>query len=212
MTLTELGRSLRQRLALPLPGQEAQFRMAHAERRINSARYKMPDDHRKSAVMIMLYQKYDRIKFPLIIRSVYDGVHSGQVALPGGRFEQGDETLIGTAIRETCEETGVFNKNIKVVGALSELYIPPSNFLVNPFIAVHPHAPGFIPHEREVARIVEMDIEKILDEKLICEKTIKLSNGVSINTPCFEIDGLTVWGATAMILSEFKSVLYEVGF
>lgn len=212
MTLNELAKSLRQRLALPLPGQEAQFRMAHAERRIDKARYKLPENHRKSAVMIMLYKSGNNIKFPLIIRPVYEGVHSGQVALPGGSFEPPDITLKGTAIREACEETGVLQKNLKVVGELSELYIPPSNFLVNPFIAIHDKKPEFIPHEREVARIVEMDLEKILDEKLIGEKTIKLNTGVSIHTPVFEINGLTIWGATAMILSEFKSVLYEVGY
>ncbi len=212
MTLDELTKSLRQRLALPLPGQEAQFKMAHAERRINSSRYKLPDDHRKSAVLIMLYESGNSIKFPLIIRPVYDGVHSGQVALPGGSFDESDITLKGTAVREACEETGVLAKNLKVIGELSDLYIPPSNFLVNPFIAIHQNKPVFIPQEREVARIVEMDVEKILDEKFIGEKTIKLNNGVSIITPVFDINGLTVWGATAMILSEFKSVLYEVGF
>jgi 8-oxo-dGTP pyrophosphatase MutT (NUDIX family) len=212
MTLAELGKSLRQRLALPLPGPEAQMKMAHAERRINFQRYRMPDDHRKSAVLILLYQSNDRIKFPLIIRPVYEGVHSGQVSLPGGRLDSTDDSLRFTAIRETCEETGVIKEHVKVIGELSELYIPPSNFLVNPFVGIHETKPLFVPHEREVARIVEMDVEKILDEKLIGEKSIKLANGVSIVTPVFEIDGLTIWGATAMILSEFKSVLYEVGF
>jgi 8-oxo-dGTP pyrophosphatase MutT (NUDIX family) len=186
--------------------------MAHAERRLNSSRYKLPDDHRKSAVLILLYQSRDTIRFPLIIRSVYDGVHSGQVALPGGSVDASDETMQATAIRETCEETGVLKENIRIIGELSELYIPPSNFLVRPFVAIHEQKPKFVPHEREVARIVEMDAEKILDEKFIGEKKIKLSNGVSVITPCFEIDGLVIWGATAMILSEFKSVLYEIGF
>jgi 8-oxo-dGTP pyrophosphatase MutT (NUDIX family) len=188
------------------------MKMAHAERRMNFQRYKMPDDHRKSAVLILLYQSGDRIKFPLIIRPVYEGVHSGQVSLPGGSLDPGDDSLSTTAIRETCEETGVLRDNIRIIGELTELYIPPSNFLVSPYVGTHDQKPAFIPHEREVARIVEMDLEKILDEKLIGEKTVKLMNGISIVTPVFEMDGLTVWGATAMILSELKSVLYEVGY
>jgi 8-oxo-dGTP pyrophosphatase MutT (NUDIX family) len=212
MILTDLGKSLRQRLALPLPGQEAQFKMAHVERRMNITRYKMPDDHRKSAVIIILYPSGDQIKFPLIIRPVYDGVHSGQVSLPGGRFEDEDENLQATAIREAYEETGVDPKELKIIGELTELYIPPSNFLVHPFVAIHESKPVFVPHEREVARIVEVDIEKIMDEGFISEKKITLSNGMSIVTPCFDIDALTIWGATAMILSEFKSVLWEIGF
>jgi 8-oxo-dGTP pyrophosphatase MutT (NUDIX family) len=207
--LSEVSKSLRQRLSLPLPGQEAQFKMAHAERRMNSARYKMREDHRKGAVLILLYECGDTIKFPLIIRPVYDGIHSGQVALP---FDAEDITLQNTARREAAEETGVFMENIEIIGSLSKLYIPPSNFLVYPFIAIHHGKPVFVPHAREVARIVEMDAEKILDEKLIGEKNIKLSNGMSILTPYFDIHGLTVWGATAMILSEFKSVLYEINF
>ena len=210
--LSEVSKTLRQRLSLPLPGQEAQYKMANAERRMNNARFKIPDDPRKGAVLIMLYEKENVVRFPLIVRPVYDGVHSGQVALPGGSFDESDITLQSTAIRETEEETGIFANNIQILGKLSELYIPPSNFLVSPFVAMHTSQPVFIPHSREVARIVEMDVEKIMNEKLIREKKMKLASGVSVLTPYFDFDGLIVWGATAMILSEFKSVLYEIGF
>lgn len=210
--LSEVSKSLKQRLSLPLPGQEAHYKMANAERRINLSRLKVPENPRHSAVLIMLYESDHKIKFPLIVRPVYDGVHSGQVALPGGSVEQGDEGLFATAVRETEEETGIFKKNVKIIGKLSELYIPPSNFLVSPFVGVHTSKPLFIPHTREVARIVEVNLEKIMDEKFVHEKNMKLSNGITVLTPYFDFDGLVVWGATAMILSELKSVLYETGF
>ncbi len=210
--LNELGKSLRQRLSLPLPGEEAQYKMANAERRINLARYKIPGNPRESAVLILLYEKDNSVKFPLIVRPVYDGVHSGQVALPGGSFDAEDKNLQTTALREAEEETGLHRKNIQVLGKLSNLYIPPSNFLVTPFIGIHTGNPVFVPDSVEVARIVELDLEKIMDEKLIREKKMNLASGVSVLTPYFDFDGLTVWGATAMILSEFKSVLYETGF
>ena len=196
---------------MPLPGTEAQFKMANAERRLNLKRYSVPDNSRRSAVLILLYESNKAIRFPLIVRPVYDGVHSGQIALPGGSFEEEDKDLQTTALRETEEETGIFSANVKVLGKLSDLYIPPSNFLVTPFVGVHKTKPEFIPHTREVARIVEMDLEKIMDEKLIREKNITLSNGLTILAPYFDLDGLVVWGATAMILSEFRSVVFEMG-
>jgi len=210
--LSDISKSLRQRLSLPLPGEEAQYKMANAERRMNLARLKVPENPRQSAVLILLYEKENSIKFPLIIRPVYDGVHSGQVALPGGSFDDKDKNLQSTALREAEEETGILRNNIQILGKLSNLYIPPSNFLVTPFVGIHTGSPTFIPDSVEVARIVEMDLEKIMDEKLIREKKMKLASGVSVLTPYFDFDGLTVWGATAMILSEFKSVLYETGF
>ena len=210
--LSEISKSLRQRLSLPLPGQEAQYIMANAERRMNLSRVKIPVKPNQSAVLILLYQKNKSIKFPLIIRPVYDGVHSGQISLPGGRLDATDKNLQSTAIRETIEETGIFKKDIQILGKLSNLFIPPSNFLVTPYVGIHKNIPAFIPDSREVARIVEMDLEKIMNEKLIRQKKMKLSSGVSVLTPYFDLDGLTVWGATAMILSEFKSVLYETGF
>lgn len=209
--LTETSKVLRQRLSLPLPGTEAQYKMANAERRINLARFKIPENPKKGAVLILLYESKGIIKFPLIVRPVYDGVHSGQISLPGGGVNENDENLEDTALRETEEETGVFKNKIEVVGRLSNLYIPPSNYLVTPVVGIYHVKPKFIPDKKEVARIVEMDVEKIMDETLINEKKIKLSNGVSVLTPYFDLNGLIIWGATAMILSEFKTILYETG-
>ena len=210
--LEELSRQLRQRLVLPLPGTDAQYKMANAERRVNSSRIKIPDNHRKGAVLILLYENENKICFPLILRPEYDGVHSGQIALPGGSFEMEDENLQNTALRETQEEIGIFKNDILVLGSLSSLYIPPSNFLVHPYIGMLKYRPHFVPDDTEVAGIIETDLESIMDEKLVGEKVIKLSNGMEIHTPFYGIQNQTVWGATAMILSEMKSLLYEIGF
>ncbi|REJ81431.1 MAG: CoA pyrophosphatase [Bacteroidetes bacterium] len=186
--------------------------MAHAERKLNLARYKVPADAKWGSVMILLYEEEERVKIPLILRPDNTGIHSGQVALPGGRFEPADENLINTALRETKEEIGVDSDRIKLIGKLTELYIPPSNFLVYPHIGMLKGRPLFIPDRKEVVKVIPLDLELLMDERRVHEKEIRLSNGLGIVTPYFNVNGYTVWGATAMILSEFKSVLYEVGW
>src|SRR5436853_7747498 len=96
--IQELTKVLRHRLSLPLPGRDAQLRMAHAERKINLARYKIPQNARWGSVLILLYEDNQAIRFPLILRSTYEGVHSGQIGFPGGKFEPADENLINTAL------------------------------------------------------------------------------------------------------------------
>ena len=209
--LSELSRQLRQRLALPLPGIEAQYQMAHAERRVNLSRYRIPENVRKGSVLLLLYEKNGEIMFPLIVRQEYEGVHSGQVALPGGKYEEEDGTLEYTAIRESHEEIGIIKRDISLIGQLTELYIPPSNFLVQPFIGTLNYEPTFLPDTKEVARVVEISLENLMDEHRVSEKVIKLSNGMEILTPYFSLRGNVVWGATAMMLAEMKSVLYEIG-
>ncbi|MBP6333908.1 MAG: CoA pyrophosphatase [Bacteroidia bacterium] len=210
--INELGRTLKHRLGLPLPGQEAQFRMANVERQLNLARYKIPADAKSSSVLILLYEDDGRIKIPLILRPENSGIHSGQVSLPGGKVEPGDANLIHTALRETEEEIGVPSSSIEMIGKLTQLYIPPSNFLVHPHLGILVSHADFIPDKTEVAKIIPLDIEELMDEEKVKEKDIKLSNGQTIRTPYYMIEGETVWGATAMILSELKSLLYEVSW
>ncbi len=210
--INKLGRSLKHRLGLPLPGRAAQFRMAHVERQLNLSRYKTPADARQSSVLILLYEEGDRIKLPLILRPDDSGIHSGQVSLPGGKAEQGDENLVSTALRETEEEIGIPASSIEILGKLTQLYIPPSNFLVSPHLGILRTSAHFIPEEKEVVRVIPMDLELLMDETKVKEKEIRLSTGQSIVTPYYSIEGETVWGATAMILSELKSLLYEIGW
>src|SRR5215210_3422385 len=121
--LDSLSNKLRHRLSLPLPGREAQLRMAHSQRRENMLRYKVPEDARKGAVLVLFFEEENRIKFPLILRQEYKGVHSGQMALPGGKHEETDAVLEDTALRETEEEIGIFREEIEIIGRLTEVYI-----------------------------------------------------------------------------------------
>ncbi len=208
--LKEFSTILHHRLQLPLPGRDAQLRMAHAERKINLARFKIPQDAKWGSVLILFYEEQNQIKFPLILRPEYDGVHSGQVGFPGGKFESTDENLITTALRETNEEIGVVANDVEVLGKLTELYIPPSNFLVHPHVGKINYKPSFFPDEKEVMKVIEVSLDDLMNESVVHEKEIKLSNGLQIISPYFDFRGHAVWGATAMILSELKTILNEM--
>ncbi len=108
----------------------------------------------------------NEIYFPLILRPAYDGVHSGQVAFPGGRYEKTDENLIRTALREAQEEIGLRLNDVKVLGILTELFIPASNFYVLPVVATIPYRPDFYPDPREVEDIFEIKLKDISDASI----------------------------------------------
>lgn len=191
-----------------LPGKSSHLRM------LPSARlgefFPIPSHARKSSVLIPLFMKNDGIYTLLILRPEYDGVHSGQVSFPGGRFTEQDICLENTALREAMEETGIQPSDVDLLGGLTELYIPPSNFIVNPFVGYYRGNASFVPDHREVARIVEVDIRELMGNKNIKTKDIRIQNGMVFRTPYYNIEGLTVWGATAMIISEFSELVSRV--
>jgi len=201
---------LQEALKNPLPGEEAQYLMAPAERRPVKEYLEKNPHPKQSGVLLLLYPSGNEINTVLILRSKYDGVHSGQVSLPGGKQEEGDDDLYHTALREAKEEIGIDIDKVKYLGALSELYIPVSNFLVKPYLGYMLTKPVFIVDTKEVERIIETSAElwKYPFEK--SEKEIMFSDGRKIKAPCFYIGGLTVWGATAMILSEFAVILKQL--
>jgi 8-oxo-dGTP pyrophosphatase MutT (NUDIX family) len=147
---------------------------------------------------------------PFILRPTYDGAHSGQVSLPGGKFEPDDRDLLDTARRETQEEIGVEGNKIKLIGSLSEMYIVVSNFKVLPVVGYLDHKPAFIPEIKEVARIIHSPLDHILDQQRRKEKDIIVGNNYKIRSPYFDIDGEVIWGATAMILSELVTLIQEI--
>lgn len=165
---------------------------------------------RKAAVMMLFYPKNKKTHLVLIIRNSYSGVHSSQIAFPGGKVEVEDSSITYTALRETEEEIGIANDKITVIKAFTQVYIPPSNFLVFPFLGYSNEELLFEPDPKEVAGILELSIVDFLDENAIVNKTMSTSYSVEIQVPAFKIHEHYVWGATAMMLSELKETLKKV--
>ncbi|WP_020607068.1 NUDIX hydrolase [Spirosoma spitsbergense] len=200
-TFTE---DLRQRLQRPLPGEAAHQKMASSNRYMMTVK---PNERtRRSAVLICFYPYRNLIYVPLILRPQYDGVHAGQMAFPGGRMERVDENLTRTALREAQEEVGIRVSDVTVLGLLTELYIPPSNFFVQPVVGVLPYRPDFYPDPHEVEAVVEVSLDSLLDETIVGSSQIEI-RGVQIDAPFYQIEGQRVWGATAMMISELLMVL-----
>lgn len=195
---------LAEQLKKPLPGQESHQKMM-AQFRINS-KVQPNEKTRRSAVLILFYPYQDEIFVPLILRPAYDGVHGGQMAFPGGRVEKEDESLIRTALREAQEEIGVKAIDVKVIGQLTEIFIPPSNFFVLPIIGYINYHPTFYPDTREVESIYEINLNEIMDEKNQQIRKVDV-RGLRLETPCFVIQKRVIWGATAMMLAELNEVL-----
>ncbi len=160
---------------------------------------------KKAGVLSLLYPKHSQAYLVLIIRTAR-GIHSSQVAFPGGQYETEDMVLANTAKRETFEEIGVYQEKINIIKDLSEIYIPPSNFLVYPFLGYTNSEPQFILAPDEVAQIIEVPLIEFLHLK-ITNHDIKANYSHFMNVPAYNIGGNIVWGATAMILSELKDVL-----
>lgn len=198
------------RLALTeksLPGADAQYKMSSNGRKNKVSDTFGTKPHKVGAVLILLYPHKNGIYFPLTQRHQYEGVHSGQVSLPGGKAEPFDLDASHTALRETEEEIGVSRHHVEVLGKLTDLYIPPSNFLVHPYIGFAESRPEMVKDDREVAELFETDLHTLLNDDIVGETTISVGNGYRIKTPYFNINGKVVWGATAMILSELKETL-----
>ena len=208
--MDELTARLSERLALPLPGLHAQLRMASGLRAKAAASFNMDVKNAKvGAVLIALYPDNGVIRTVLMKRPDYDGMHSGQISFPGGKVEEKDADIIQTALREAEEEVNIRREDVRVIGQLTQLYIPPSNFLVHPVVGVLTSAPELIPDLHEVQSIHVPELSYLLRDDIIGEKEIVLSSGFRMRTPYFEVDGHTVWGATAMIIAELKQILSE---
>jgi 8-oxo-dGTP pyrophosphatase MutT (NUDIX family) len=209
MTLHQLTEKLSDRLKLPLPGGDAheQFRARSVGDVKPLFDHKLPP--KPGGVIILLFEEDGEIKFPLTKRAEYNGAHSGQISLPGGKAEPGEDS-IQTAIRECEEEIGIPSTQIKVLGKLSDFFVMPSNFMVTPVVAVVFGTPRFVPDSFEVVRILKPGISDIVRDGAIKQKEIIAAGRYKMFAPHFEIEGEIVWGATAMMLNEFRLVLKDI--
>src|SRR3954469_7258205 len=197
--------ALQHDLQQPLPGRTAQYNMAPQPRPGAELEDSPHPDARQSGVLILLYPYANTVYFPLILRPTYLGVHSGQVGLPGGGMEEGDNDLIDTALREAHEEIGVDPAQVTVLGQLSTLYVRPSNNLVLPVVGWAAERPTFLPDPREVALLIEASLREFLDPANQRTEVWQLQNRTA-SVPLFGVQNQVVWGATAMILGELLAL------
>jgi len=198
---------LRSRLLGALPGHGKFLAHTGYDRTRLKRAQERDTEPRISAVLICLYPSQGEWYTTLMKRPSYEGVHSGQVAFPGGRVEEEDKDLIDTALREFREETGADTQGFEILGNLSELYIPPSRSLVTPYIACVDRELVFDPDEREVARLMEVPFTDVLKEDIL-KSTDQLiwALGKELQVPYFDIDNEIVWGATALMIAELREL------
>lgn len=200
------------RFQKPLPGKTAQDTMKPYLKISKKLDVPTPFNAKKSAVFALLYPIQDIPHVLLIERNDYKGAHSGQLAFPGGKIEKNDASSIDTAFRETFEEIGVHKEQIEVIGRLTDLYVLASNFIVYPYVGILQQRPDVVLDKREVKQILEISIPFLLHEVSTGEKKMKSALGMTLNAPYYDIHGKTLWGATAMMVSELLWMIRESGY
>jgi 8-oxo-dGTP pyrophosphatase MutT (NUDIX family) len=203
--VTDWIAGIKEELTRPLPGSKAQMRMAPTLMRPGKSKLPVRD----SGVLLLLYPVKEQLFTVFMKRPEYGGPHSGQISFPGGKFEQGDVTLTGTALRESYEEIGIDPGAVEVLGTLSPLSIPVSNFKLLPVVGFLPEKPDFNTDPKEVVYLIEAEISFLTDPCIVKREVLILGN-YSVEVPYYDIRGEHVWGATAMIMSEFLEVAGRV--
>lgn len=189
-----------------LPGKSAHLLMA-PDHRVNSLTLEQepPANSINSAVLVLLIPSLNEWEVVLIKRNIYNGIHSGQISFPGGKCDADDPDITHTACREAFEELGIDRKDIKIIGQLSRLYVPPSNYTIYPVLAISSNRGEYKPDPREVAGYIHVPLS-CFDPSLIKRSKVQAGPGEWIEAPSYVIDEHIIWGATAMIIAE----LYQV--
>ena len=200
---------LRERLKSSLPGLQAQRRMSP----VSSQKYfEVPDNAVSAGVMLLLHPVEDDLIMTLIRRPSNNPLdkHAGQLSFPGGKFEVSDESMLHCALREAEEELGISPQDITVLGNLSPLYIFASNFHVHPYVGWISERPTYRPQVEEVEEILEVSLKYLMMEEVKIYKDISARSIVLKDVPCYDINGNILWGATAMMVSEFETIISEL--
>lgn len=208
MRLSQILHKIKQIHPDKLPGFEAQVKMSPPLRKKYNSEDILHYKAKESAVMVLFYEKEEDTYIVFTQRHEYVGAHSGQISLPGGKKDEEDSDLKATAIRETLEEVGIFVPRENIINQLTWLYVPPSNFIIYPFVSYVETLPEFIKEEKEVKEILEIRVQDFLNnahKKNYLYKNEQL--GISFESPSYQINGKTIWGATAMILSELIQII-----
>jgi 8-oxo-dGTP pyrophosphatase MutT (NUDIX family) len=207
--LISLAEKLTERLTQPLPGSAAHesMRATPAGPARPKFEHKLPP--KPGSVLILLYEDDGRIRFPLTKRPEYLGAHAGQISLPGGKAEPGED-FIQTALREGEEEIGVHAEELTIIGRLSDFFVVPSNFLIVPVVAYSLKKPEFVRQESEVVKILKGSLDELLRDDAIQTKEILAAKMYPMIAPHFLIENEIVWGATAMMLNELRMIIKEL--
>ncbi len=197
--------TFKENLQAPLPGRSAQYEMVKNFR--SRAEITAPPNARIAGVLMLFYPKNDEWHLALIRRRAHEkDPHSAQISFPGGKYEENDDSLLHTALREAMEETGIAPDKVEVLGALTSLYIPVSNFEVHPFVGYVTSRPDFVRQEDEVDDIIEVPVSFLLNPSSIQTTDLKVRDYLLKNVHCFKFEGHIIWGATAMMLNELVMV------
>lgn len=193
-------------LSQPLPGQDVQYALAPAGRR-EQALKPLVNEPRLSAVLLLLYPQDGHWYFPLMRRPANSGLHAGQISFPGGKVEKEDASFEQTALREAKEEMGIVPDEVALLGQLTDIYIPPSNFKVHPIIGHTQRRPDFSLEPAEVEELIEVPVSRLLENDVVQNTEITTSSGLRLQTPYLNLNQQIVWGATGMMLNEFRALL-----
>ena len=195
---------------LALGGLDAQFELAPKFREKYTREFIVAQNAKKAAVLALFYPNVQgETCFLLTLRANYNGTHASQISFPGGKFESSDDSLKTTALREAQEEVGIQPDDVRIFKQLTDVFIPPSNFLVTPFLGLLHYTP-ILTKNLEVEENIEVLLKDLLHENAFSTTIVTTSYAKNIAVPCFNLSNFMVWGATAMMLNEIKVLLKEI--